>query len=113
MIKYKGSQKSGLRSECRTYAFANKRIETWWRFREAVSPEQAGGSPIALPPDPQIRADLAAPRFRDTPRGFLLEEKSEIAKRLGRSPDCGDAWARLVRRTAGSKALSQRSIGWR
>lgn len=90
-VKYKGSSKSGLRSECKTYAFCNKRVETWYRFREALDPSQAGGSPIALPNDPAIRADLAAPRFKDTPRGLLLEEKAEITKRLGRSPDAGDA----------------------
>ena len=81
----------GERSQCRTYSLVNKRAETWWRFREALDPDQPGGSPIALPKDPAIRADLAAPRFKDTPRGLLLEEKAEIAKRLGRSPDAGDA----------------------
>ena len=55
------------------------------------NPSQAGGSPIALPNDPAIRADLAAPRFKDTPRGLILELKEEITKRLGRSPDAGDA----------------------
>ena len=57
----------------------------------SIGPDQPGGSPIALPNDPAIRADLAAPRFKDTPRGLLLEEKAEITKRLGRSPDAGDA----------------------
>src|SRR5262245_13190266 len=75
----------------RPTAFCNKRIETWWKLGETLSPEQASGSSIALPPDPQIRADLAAPRFRYTPRGPLLEQKAEIIKRLERSPDCGDA----------------------
>ena len=96
-MKYKGSSKSGLCSECNTYAFCNKRVETWYRFRDALDPSQPGGSPIALPNDPAIRADLAAPRFKDTPRGLLLEEKAEITKRLGRSPDAGDtivlAWS--------------------
>jgi hypothetical protein len=90
-VKYKGSKESNARSVCRTYRFRNKRAESWWRFREALDPNQSGGSPIALPNDPIIRADLAAPRFTDTIHGILLEEKSEIAKRLGRSPDAGDA----------------------
>jgi hypothetical protein len=60
-------------------------------MREALDPDQPGGSPIALPNDPVIRADLAAPRFTDTIHGIQIEEKAEIAKRLGRSPDAGDA----------------------
>jgi hypothetical protein len=60
-------------------------------FGKPSIPDQPGGSPIALPNDPAIRADLVAPRFKDTPRGLLLAEKIEIAKRLGRSPDAGHA----------------------
>jgi hypothetical protein len=71
--------------------FVNKRAEAWWRFREALDPEQEGGSPIALPPDPELRADLAAPTYSVTPRGILLESKEHIRKRLGRSPGKGDA----------------------
>src|SRR5437764_888636 len=42
-------------------AFANKRAEVWWKFREALDPDQPDGSAIALPPDPELRADLCAP----------------------------------------------------
>jgi hypothetical protein len=70
----------------------------WWRFREALNPDQHGGSPIELPDDAIVRADLAAPHWRLTAHGILLEEKVEIKKRLGRSPDVGDAivmcWAK-------------------
>lgn len=110
--KHKGASSATGRSKCRTYAFANKRAEVWWRFREALDPEQPGGSPIALPNDPMIRADLAAPRFTDTPRGILLEEKGEIAKRLGRSPDAGDAivlaWAERGRLGEGRRSSDAR-----
>jgi hypothetical protein len=71
--------------------FANKRAEAWWRFREALDPQQEGGSAVALPPDASIKADLAAPRWKLTPRGIQIEDKLEIRKRLGRSPDEGDA----------------------
>jgi hypothetical protein len=90
-VRYKGSAASTQRSACATYKFKNKRAESWWRMREALDPGQTGGSPIALPNDPVIRADLAAPRFVDTIHGIQIEEKLEIAKRLGRSPDAGDA----------------------
>jgi hypothetical protein len=71
--------------------FANKRAEAWWRFREALNPDQQGGSAIALPNDPELRADLAAPTFEVTARGILIESKDDLRKRLGRSPGKGDA----------------------
>lgn len=71
--------------------FANKRAEAWWRFREALNPDQQGGSCIALPPDPELRADLAAPTYEVTARGLQIESKDDLRKRLGRSPGKGDA----------------------
>lgn len=71
--------------------FRNKRAEAWWRFREALDPDQEGGSVIALPPDPELRADLAAPTWELTPGGILLESKDKLRERLGRSPGKGDA----------------------
>lgn len=91
VIAYKGATSGMGRTRDRLHGFCNKRAETWWRFREALDPNQAGGSPIALPNDPALRSDLAAPRFEITARGILIEEKAEIKKRIGRSPDKGDA----------------------
>ncbi len=71
--------------------FANKRAEAHWRLREALDPNQEGGSIIALPPDAELKADLAAPTWKLTPRGILVESKEDIRKRIGRSPDKGDA----------------------
>jgi len=71
--------------------FANLRAEAWWRFREALDPDQTDGSPIQLPPDPALLRDLTAPTFRVGPRGIQVEAKDEIKARLGRSPDRGDA----------------------
>jgi hypothetical protein len=71
--------------------FSNKRAEAWWRFREALNPDQQGGSVIALPPDPELRADLAAPTYEVTARGIQIESKDDLRKRLGRSPGKGDA----------------------
>ena len=69
--------------------FANIRAETHWRLREALDPMNP--HPIALPPDPQLAVDLAAPTWKLTKQGILIEPKDEIKKRLGRSPDRGDA----------------------
>ena len=69
--------------------FANRRAEAWWKFREGLDPNS--GLDIALPPDPELMADLAAPTWELTTRGIQIELKEKIIKRLGRSPDCGDA----------------------
>ena len=71
--------------------FRNKRAEATWRFREALDPSQEGGSAVALPPDPELKADLAAYRYEDTVGGILIEDKEKMKDRLGRSPDKGDA----------------------
>ena len=84
-----GSSGSTARTRDRQLGFVNKRAETWWKFREALDP--AYGSGLALPPDPQLRADLTSPTWKLTPRGIQIESKDEIRKRLGRSPDRGDA----------------------
>lgn len=69
----------------------NVRAEAYWRLREALEPKM--GEDLALPPDPELLADLTAPRWKMTATGVLIEEKEEIKKRIGRSPDCGDAVA--------------------
>jgi hypothetical protein len=60
-----------------------------WKFREALDPVTGAG--VALPPDQALAADLAAARWKFTARGIQVELKDEIRKRLGRSPDRGDA----------------------
>ena len=49
------------------------------------------GENVALPPDPELRADLCAPLWMLTPGGIQIEGKLDIVKRIGRSPDKGDA----------------------
>lgn len=71
--------------------FVNKRAEAWWGMREALDPSQEGGSPVALPPDQEVLADLATPTWTMKPSGILIESKEDIKKRLGRSPGKGDA----------------------
>jgi len=71
--------------------FVNARAEAWWRFRGELNPDREGGSVIALPDDPELLADLATPTFEVKTAGIQLEPKDEIKKRLGRSPDKGDA----------------------
>jgi hypothetical protein len=90
-VGFNSSKRSSARTTDGQLSFANKRAEAWWRFREALDPDQEGGSPIALPDDPELRSDLAAPTFRVEARGLIIEGKDELRKRLGRSPGKGDA----------------------
>jgi hypothetical protein len=90
--------------------FYNKRAEGWWRFREELNPDQRFGSAIALPPDASIKADLAAPRWELTPRGIKIEDKQEIRKRLGRSPDDGDAIVMCLAEGAKAAMRQQRAL---
>jgi hypothetical protein len=85
--------------------FANKRAESWWRMREELDPGQDGGSCIALPPSNKLKADLAAPRYDMLARGIKIEDKDDIRKRLGRSPDEGDAVVMAM--AEGSRAAAQ------
>jgi len=108
-LKYKGSSGAHGRTKDRAHAFFNKRAECWWRFREALDPDQPGGSPICLPDEPAIRSDLAAPRYSITARGILAEDKLQIVKRIGRSPDKGDAI--VMSWSAGNEALRKGMSG--
>jgi hypothetical protein len=90
-FSFNGAAASTAKTRDGQLRFANKRAEAWWKFREALDPDQDGGSPVSLPPDPQLRADLAAPTYEVTARGILIESKDALRKRLGRSPGKGDA----------------------
>jgi hypothetical protein len=90
-VAYKGAETATKRTFDRKLGFVNKRSESYWKFREALDPNQPGGSPIALPPDPKLVADLTAPTFEIVARGVKVEPKEKIIERLGRSTDRGDA----------------------
>lgn len=90
-VSYLGNKPSTATTREGNLKFLNKRAEDWWRLREELNPDQEHGSAIALPEGQQIKADLAAPRWKLTSRGIQIEDKAEIMKRLGRSIDDGDA----------------------
>lgn len=80
------------------FKFRNVRAASYWAVREALDPEH--GDDMALPDDPELLADLCAPRFRVTSAGIQIRDKEEIREQIGRSPDKGDAlvlahWALL------------------
>lgn len=89
VVAFSPADKSEAMDESGALRFANKRAELWWRMREALDPKN--GHEIALPPDPMLRADLTAPRWKLLAQGVQVESKDDIKRRLGRSPDRGDA----------------------
>jgi hypothetical protein len=105
---YNGANESIERTNDKQLKFVNKRAEIHWRMREALDPDQDGGSAIALPPDPMLLADLTAPRWKLTTQGIQVESKDDLkkAERLGRSPDRGDA--AMMSWSEGEKAIVAR-----
>lgn len=88
---YKGAEKTDRRTKDGRLRFTNTRSAAYWLFREALDPGQPGGSPIALPDDPKLLADLTAPTFEVVSNGIKITPKEDIVEMLGRSPDRGDA----------------------
>lgn len=90
-VRFNGANASMKKTKDGTLGFVNRRAEVYWIMREELDPEQEGGSPIALPPDPELRSQLAAATYKVTMRGLQVEAKDEIKKRLGVSPDKADS----------------------
>jgi len=88
---FKGAEASRRRTADGKMRFTNNRTAMLWGMREALDPGQPGGSPISLPPDPLLLADLTAPTFEVTPQGIKAEPKEDVCARIGRSTDHGDA----------------------
>ena len=114
-----GGEGNGEKNREGTLGFANVRSMIWWRMREALDPNANNG--IALPPDPQLRADLCAPIWKPRTRGqqqvIEVEDRQSIIDRIGRSPDWGTACClanlntpkmREVRAAQGTRAAAQR-----
>lgn len=105
---FNGANKSMGKTRDGKLAFVNRRAEAWWRMREELDPDQEGGSVIALPPDAELRADLAAPTWELRANGIVLESKDDIRERLGRSPGKGDAVVMCL--AEGNKATQRRTF---
>jgi hypothetical protein len=80
---------SNLRDRSGRLKMRNVRAAAFWSLREALDPEH--GDDLAIPDDRQLLADLCAPRYKVAVSGMTIEDKESIKKRLGRSPDRGEA----------------------
>lgn len=97
-LAYKGAEVTTRRTEDKKLGFTNTRSAAYWSFREALDPDQPGGSSIALPRHKRLMAGLCAPTFEVTGKGIKAEAKSKreggakgVVERLGWSPDEADA----------------------
>jgi hypothetical protein len=70
--------------------YADHRSEMYWNLRELLNPENK--NPIGLPPEDDLLGDLSGIKYKIDSRGRIrVESKDDIKKRIGRSPDDGDA----------------------
>jgi len=118
LIAFKGAEAATGRTADNQKGFISKRMQVYWRFREALDPSQPGGSPVFLPHDPQLLAELCAPRFDDSPNGFKFRAdstKERTTGRLGRSPDRADAvvmaWADGAKAASHGKNWEEKKAG--
>ncbi len=68
--------------------YFNKRAEVWTAMADWV--KSGGGIPPAMD---QLKRDLMEPTYSFKHGKILIEDKDQIKKRLGRSPDWGDSLA--------------------
>ena len=97
-IAYKGAAKTSKRTADRKYGFNNIRSAAYWGMREALDPDQPGGSRVMLPPDKRLMAGLCAPTYTVKGQEIAIEAKSKheggtqgVVERLGWSPNEADA----------------------
>ncbi|MFO7446222.1 MAG: hypothetical protein R6W90_07630 [Ignavibacteriaceae bacterium] len=84
--------------------FNNLRSQMYWQMREDLR-----NGNIIIPDDSSLIADLTAPKWETRNGMIVIESKEEIKKRLGHSPNKGDAavywnWVRSGRRKTKLKA---------
>ena len=90
VVAFNASAGTELKDRSRELGYLNTRAAAWWRLREMLDP--AFGPELALPPDDLLTGDLTAPHWKTISGGKIqIESKDEIRKRIGRSPDSGDA----------------------
>lgn len=75
--------------------FVNLRSEAWWAARESLDPANPGA--MAIPNDPELIGDLSCVKYTIASDGRIqVESKDDTKKRLGHSPDKGDAYVMTV-----------------
>ena len=68
-----------------SFSFFNLRTQLMWKLREALDPVNNTG--ICLPPEPLLRADMAAVTWSMSGKTIKAASRDEIIDSIGRSPD--------------------------
>ena len=91
-VKFSESAK-GLTDSTGERSFANMKAFLFWCIRDALDPKLDGK--LALPPNEELTEELTEIRVKKlrSDGSILLEEKDELKKRIGRSPDWADSLA--------------------
>jgi hypothetical protein len=93
--------KTFMRDRSKELQFANVRSAMWWNLRELLDPDSPE-EPIMLPPNDLLKGDLVTPTWKMMSNGTIqVEPKDEIAKRINRSTDYGDAVCLAFWKTSG------------
>ena len=82
--------------------FDNLRSQMWWQLRLDLEDRD---SDLCLPYDESLFADLMTPKWTTRSGKIVVQPKEEIRKKLGRSPNKGDAvvywnWVRTLRKVS-------------
>lgn len=90
---FNGGSSAVPRDEAGFYSFKNKRIQSWWEFREKL---RRGDLRISLDTHSEewrrLTKDLTAPKYKISgDRSIDIEPKLKTKTRLKRSPDFGDS----------------------
>lgn len=81
----------GMRDATGEFYFANRRSAAYWHLRELLDPVN-GPNKLCLPDIEELKTDLSVPHWKVRTGAIIeIEPKKDVVKRLGRSPDCGDA----------------------
>jgi hypothetical protein len=73
--------------------FLNKKAESFWAMREAFRTEDVAIAPLGQYEE-MLMEDLGGTWYEETSAGKMrIEDKAKTRKRLGRSPNAGDATA--------------------
>ena len=83
------SERSEARDKSDKLGFKNQRAEWYWRFRELLDPDNHYEP--AIPDDSELIEELFSITFEVRTAKIVVEDKEEVKKRIGRSPDKMDS----------------------
>lgn len=72
--------------------FVNLRAQIHWQLRDVFKPNDDGTSNVHIPDDAELKKQLSEIRYKfASDKRIKIEEKEEMKKRIGMSPDKADA----------------------